>query len=320
MKIAFRLESKYDASSPGTGTALANRAARSGTSVQGWAAVVAGLIATTAGIGFAALVTGVVGRGLLTTGGFPPWILAMMGGLFALAGLSSTIHGVRGISRVARVRRLRAAHPSEPWLWDHAWNGRVAFDDTTSRARQFFVISIFFFLFLMPFHWIGFFVPKAGIPFAVVALLFDVIAIGLLAASGYFVLRRLKYGRGIASFGQFPFRRGSTLDLHVQAPRALPQHAVPTATLRCIQERYVTTGTGKNQHLTVECREIYRDTAQVEVVASSGGQRTIRVRFALPADAPATDLASRPCRYWEVDVTAATDGVDYAARFLVPVY
>ena len=313
-------QTTYDASIPAAGMALSNRTSRSATTIQGWPAVVAGSIATVAGVGFAALVMDVIGPGVAQTGDFPRWILAMMGGLFALAGLSSTIHGIRCMARRARVRRLRAAHPGEPWLWDHAWNDRVAFDDTTARARQFFVASVFFFLFLMPFHWIGFFVPKAGFPFAVVALLFDVIAIGLLATSGYLFLRRLKYGRAVAALGQFPFRRGSTLDLHVQVPRALPQHAVPAATLRCIQERYVTTGTGKNKHLTVECREIYRDTAQVDVVASSGGQRAIRVRFEIPADAPATDLSSRPCRYWELDVEAPTDGVDYAARFLVPVY
>jgi hypothetical protein len=321
MKLAVRLaDTMYDASTPATGTVLTNRAARSGTTVQGWTAVVAGLIVTAAGIAFAALVSGVVGRGVVTTGGFPTWILALMGGLFAVAGVSALIHGMRGIARMARVRQLRAAHPSEPWRWDHEWNERVAYDDTADRARHFLVVSIFFLLFLLPFHWIGFFVPKAGIPFAVVALLFDVIGVGLLVTAGYFYLRRLKYGRGSAILGQFPFRRGSTLELHVRAPRALPQHAVPAATLRCIQERYVTTGTGEDKRMTVECREIHRDTAQAELVAVSASDRALRVRFTIPPDAPTTDLSSRPCRYWEVDVDAATDGVDYGARFLIPVY
>jgi hypothetical protein len=50
------------------------------------------------------------------------------------------------------------------------------------------------------------------------------------------------------------------------------------------------------------------------------GTRAIRVTFSVPADVPATDLSSYACRYWDVDVEAGTDGVDYAARFLVPVY
>jgi hypothetical protein len=56
------------------------------------------------------------------------------------------------------------------------------------------------------------------------------------------------------------------------------------------------------------------------LIDAGSGIRALRIAFAVPADIPTTDLASRPCRYWEVDVDAATDGVDYSARFLVPVY
>lgn len=256
----------------------------------------------------------------LAKNGFPSWILALIGGLFAFAGASAAVHGARGLARKARLRRWREANASQPWLWDHDWNAHVAYDDTGNRARAFVVAAMFLFLFLTPFHWIGFFAPKAALPFGIVALFFDAIAVGVLIAGGYFALRRFKYGRGTALLAHFPFRRGSDLELHVQAPRALPQHALPTATLRCIQERFVTAGTGKNRSTTVECREIYRDTAQAELIAASSGQRVLRVRFTIPGDAPTTDLSSRPCRYWEVDVEAATDGVDYGARFLVPIY
>jgi hypothetical protein len=133
------------------------------------------------------------------------------------------------------------------------------------------------------------------------------------------VLRRFKYGRGVAHLGRFPFRRGSTLELHVEAPRALPQHAVATATLRCIQERYVTTGAGEDRSTTVHLFEVYRDTAPAELI-NAGPRRALKVSFAVPSDVPTTDLSSRPCRYWEVDVEAITDGVDYGARFLVPIY
>jgi hypothetical protein len=70
----------------------------------------------------------------------------------------------------------------------------------------------------------------------------------------------------------------------------------------------------------VQCFEVYRDSAPAELVGAGAGRQALRVSFAIPADVPVTDLASRPCRYWELDVEAATDGVDYGARFLVPVY
>ena len=40
----------------------------------------------------------------------------------------------------------------------------------------------------------------------------------------------------------------------------------------------------------------------------------------LPRDVPGTDLASRPPRYWQLEVNGEVRGADYAGRFLVPVY
>jgi hypothetical protein len=312
----------YDAAALVTGgVALPNRPARGGaTTVHGWPAVFVGTLLTGVGLGLAALFMGFVAPGAVRVRELPPRILALVGALFALAGASVAAHGVAGVRRMARVTRMRAAHPGEPWRWDHAWDERVTRDDTGARGRHFAVAAMFLFAFLTPFHWIGFFGPRLALPFGLVALFFDLIGVGLLVAAGYFVARRLKYGPGVARFGHFPFRRGSTLELHVEAPPALPQHALATATLRCVQERYVTTGSGKDRSTTVQCFEIYRDTAPAELTGGGGGRRALRVSFAIPADAPATDLASRPCRYWEVDVEAITDGVDYGVRFLVPVY
>jgi hypothetical protein len=322
MRFTVRtVETKYDASASISGAVkLSNRVTRSGTTIHGWAAVLFGIPFAAMGFAAAAMAAGIFAPHTLKTRGLPPWLLAMVSGLFAVVGLSVAIHGIRGVQRMVRVTRLRAAHPGEPWRWDHPWNERVAHDDTVGRARHFFVVAMFVFAVLTPFHWIGFFGPRLALPFGLFALLFDAIGVGLLAAAGYFVLRRVKYGRGVALFTSFPFRRGAKLELHVEAPPALPQHALPTATLRCIQERYVTSGTGEDRSTTVECFELYRDTAPAELVGAGGGRRALRVTFPIPGDAPTTDLASRPCRYWEVDVEAITDGVDYGARFLVPVY
>ena len=321
--VAPRVIPTYDASGvPLGGVALPNRAARGGaTTIHGWPAVAVGVLVTGIGLGLAGVMLGLIAPGSVKANGeMPTWIIAIVGGLFAWAGLSLTVHGLRGVRSATRVRSLRAMYPGEPWRWDHPWDERVALDDTASRARQFFVVGVFVLVVMTPFNWIGFFGPWVALPFAIVALLFDAIGVGLLVAAGYFVLRRMKYGRGTALLGAFPFRRGSTLELQVQAPPALPQHAAVSATLRCVQERYVTSGTGEDRKTTVECFETYRDAAPAELLGAGGGRRALRVRFDLPADAPTTDLASRPCRYWEVDVEAVTDGVDYGARFLVPVY
>jgi hypothetical protein len=302
------------------GVQLTGRQARSGTTIHGWPSVLVGLLV--GGVGFTIMA---VAAGLLTirqSGGrhVPSWLLASVGAVFALAGMSLVVHGLHAALRMARVRRLRAAYPDEPWWWDHTWEERVSFDDTGARAARWLNAAVFMFMILVPFHWIGFFAPRGSLVFGLFALLFDLGILAMLGRAAYLFARRLKYGSGRAFFERFPFRPGTALELHVEAPRRLPQHAMATATLRCIQERYVTRGSGEDATLSVECFEIYRDAGPAQLVSAGAGGRALRVRFDLPRDVPTTDLVSRPCRYWEVSVGASTDGVDYDARYLVPVY
>jgi hypothetical protein len=302
------------------GAPLSNRRARSGNfGMHGRAAIGVGLLLLAVGAG-----TSVAGWRAASHGA---GMALFMGALIAAMGAALVVHGVRDTRRLARVSRQREAHPNEPWRWDYQWDERGAVDDTMERARHFTTSGLVLLAFLAPAHLFAFSafagspLGFALIPFALVALLFDAVALGLLAAGGYFALRRLKYGRGIALFESFPFRRGETLQLYVAAPSGLPQHAVVTATLRCVQERYVTRRKRDGEDDTrMECFEVCRYTGPAEPVDDGLGGRALRVTFPIPPDPPSTDLASRPCRYWEVDVEASTDGVDYGARFLVPIY
>lgn len=328
--LAARLA--QDGTHPQHGQALANRAPRSGGFfVHGWNAV---------GLG-AVLVAGV----LLAVGPSAAeifarrlvdwdsdwWMRAWAAAFVALAGLAVLVHGVRDLRRVARVRLFNAAYPAEPWRWDYEWDERRSVDeDTMRRARLYTGMGIGLLLLMAP--WVPIIIAliagraplimKAGaVFFAFVIVLFTIVALAILSSGVGLVWRRLKYGQGLATFARFPFRRGEELELHVQAPRSLPQHAVVTAILRCIEDRYVTTTKRDGETLTsVECFELYRASGPAELVTTSKGSRALRVRFTIPANAPTTVLASRPCRYWEVDLNAASDGVDYGARFLVPVY
>lgn len=307
--------------SPGDGgIELNGRQARSATTVHGPVSAIVGLPFVAVGLAIVGVVSGVIDVPVDGADRVPPWLIGSIGAVFAWAGLSFVAHGVRGVVRNARVRRIRAAHPEEPWRWDHEWDDRGATDDTATRAGQLLTGALFMLVFLTPFHWIGFVAPDGPIAFGLVALLFDAVALAMIGRAIYLTVRRLKYGAGRALFTRFPFRRGEELEMYVIAPRSLPQHAVANATLRCVQEKYVTRGRGENASLTVACFEIHRDTAPAPFATTGNGARALRIRFPLPRDLTPTDLASRPCRYWEVEVGATTDGVDYSARFLVPVY
>jgi hypothetical protein len=315
---------------PGDG-ALSNRAARSGSgNVHGWQAVRVGSGIVTFVIGLAVFGIDALLSRQSAQWDFRWWAGVYAGAFAAVIGLGLLVHGLCDVRRMGRVSRLRAAHPNEPWRWDYAWDERGSYDDDVGRrARQFIAWGMGLLAMLAPMHWIGFaafahapvYMRVLALPFGLIAAIFDLVAVGLIAGGVTLILRRLKYGRGTALFARFPFRAGDRLELHVRAPAALPQHAVVTATLRCVQERYVTRETSdRERHTNIQCFEVYRDTAAAELLDSALAGRALRVTFSIPTDAQTTDLASRPCRYWEVDVEARTDGLNYGARFLVPVY
>lgn len=254
-------------------------------------------------------------------------LLVAMLPIAVLAAGAVSVHAVHRVRQDMKMRRLRAAHPKEPWRWDHTWDERGTRDDTASDAAHATAAGVVLAVAAVPANTISVSALVGGdtlrwvlaVPFVAVALALDVMAACLFVSGARLTARRLRYGGGIALFEGFPFRRGDRLRLHVEAPRALPRHALVTATLRCVQERHVTPDTADDSP-TLRCFEVYRDSAPAERFDAGSGVRALRLTFRIPSDVPASDLASSPCRYWEVDVEAGTDGVEYAARFLVPVY
>ena len=93
-------------------------------------------------------------------------------------------------------------------------------------------------------------------------------------------------------------------------------------TLRCVQEKYVTTGNGNNRRTQVVCYELYRDAvtlSQTQLAAAYAGC-DIPVEFRLPRNRPPTTLVATPPTYWEMEARGKARGVDHEAYFLVPVY
>jgi hypothetical protein len=308
---------RFSPNTVGGGTKLEGRLLRSTRGAdRGWPDVVGRVAFFAAGATGIALWTGFTGMLAVT---LP---VAVVAGLILLVFVPSRIR------RDMDAKRLRTAHPDEPWRWDHRWDQRGARDDSTpAEAATSFAAALFMTVFGAGFTGAGLWFFITGdtrrrlfaLPFIVFGLLFDYVVVRLFLDGSRLTARRVKYGPGAASFDRFPFRRGGRLRLHVQAPPALPRQALVTATLRCIQERHEITATTEDRS-RFHCYEVYRDTGPVEQIDTVPGARTLRVTFSLPADAPLTELSAYPCRYWEVELQAATEGVDYAARFLVPVY
>lgn len=302
------------------GRELTGRNARSETTVHGWPALVLGL--PFAGVGGALVAYGL--RWLAPAeraGDAPRWLATVAGVIFAWAGLSFVVHGVRGLGRRRRVRELVRRHPGQPWWSDHPWDPRGARDGTGAEMARALYMAVFMAVFLVPFHWIGFFAPDRVLGFGLVSLLFDLAILALLGRAAYLAARRAKFGRGAIAFARFPFRVGETVDAYLAPPRGLERAPEALAgTLRCVGERYEVRGTGEDRRSTVVCYELYAAPVTVTTVDDGAGGTALHVSAPIAPGAPATVLAERPPRYWELELRADAPGVDYAATFLVPVY
>lgn len=294
--------------------AVASMSARSAVAITGWPEVAIGVVLAVAGC--AVMASNVLGAPNVV--GAPPWVIPAVGLLFAALGFYITADGVSGLRRKRTTEGQARATPDQPWLWDHEWRADGIGGDTGAEIGKAFGFALFALVFLLPFHWI-LFVAK-GIPWVVGfgLVIFDLVIIAVVARGVRLVRMRRRYGASWLRFRRFPFRTGERLEATLDATGGRSDLPSLNATLRCIQERYEIRGqTQKNRNLQVVCYALWSASASVDRSAKG----TFDFAFDIPADAPSSALGERPSRYWEL-IVASDDvpGVDYEARFLVPVY
>jgi len=305
------------ASDPQGHPVLLNHRTQSATAIDGWASTLFSLPFIAVGIfmGLAAL-GAIHGR---KSG--PSWMIDSIAGAFLLGGMFFFLHGIRGVVRKAAYRREAAQRPSEPWLYDHHWRREgiafSAFDDMLKRLFAALVWTTF----LLPFGWVGINVRGAW-PFLVAVGIFGLVCLIFWFRWAQMLLDLLLYGNSFLTYEEFPYALGGTLRTRLRSPHHVSAIEQLTLTLRCVQEKYVTSGVGQNRTTNVACYELYKDVATLDRDRLTGlTGNDIPIEFRVPADQPATNLAAIPPIYWEIEAKgAARSGVGYEAVFLVPVY
>jgi hypothetical protein len=219
----------------------------------------------------------------------------------------------------------------EPWSADREWDSSGADSDLDHLLRKDLAWPLLVSVFLSPVTWAldqGALVRGliAGVLFAV-----------LWEKPLYFVARRWKFGPSRLRFGHCPFWLGDELTVYLQDLDRLKGARRVTATLRLIVEERERLGTGKRPEevwVPFTRFEEVRTLRPEELPFGSGAPaRLLRfarraetgtelaLRFELPANPRlGTHLVSNPPSYWELEVKADLPGIDYHARFLLPVY
>ena len=296
---------------------LANHRTQSATAIDGWSSALFGTPFMLAGV---AIVLIVHSSGRAAGRHAPDWFIGIFAGMFFFSGLLFFVHGLRGVARKAAYRRDAAQRPSEPWLYDHHWRREgiafSAFDDMLKRLLAAMVWTTF----LVPFGWVGLNVRGAW-PFLLAVGIFGSVGLIFWFRWAQMLLDLLRYGNSFLTYEEFPFPLGATLRARLRSPHHVSTIDQLTLTLRCVQEKYVISGSGSNRQTNVVCYELYKDVAtysrdRLTSLASSD----IPIEFPVPSDQPTTNLAATPPTYWEIAANGKARGVDYEALFLVPVY
>lgn len=308
-------------SGPGLPPALPNYPAKSVTTVDGVSAAIFGLPFLAAG-GFIAMAASNIihVNRRSTTAHAPSWLILAVGGIFFSAGLFLLVHGVRGMIRKAIYNRKAAQTPGQPWLFDFHWHQQgISFSAFNTMLGR-LVAALVWNGFLVPFFWIGYTQRGAWLFFAV-ASLFALLGIFFWIRWAQMLRELLRYGNSFLAYDEFPYFLGGTLRARLHAPRHLSVINSLVVTLRCIEERYVTTGTGGDRSSRVVCYELYKDVLHLDQqrLANFVGA-DIPIEFRIPSDKLPTTLAATPPTYWAIEVRGEASGAGYEAYFLVPVY
>ena len=241
--------------------------------------------------------------------------LLFFGGILVLVVL-----GVRlGLRRMRERQQLESMHPGEPWMWRHDWADRAVVDDSDVKP---------FFLWLFGLLWILMSLPplyafrqQAETDRVVLIFLaiFPIVGVCVLVIAAYQSLRRHKYGVSICRLQRLPIAIGATFRGEVQARvRELPESGFQVR-LACIRRVVRSSGKSRSVRETV----LWQDEQTVgsgAAMPSAEGMR-VPVHFAIPSDAEPTDDSNpRDSILWRLEVRADVPGIDYLARFTLPVY
>ncbi|MGA8013067.1 MAG: hypothetical protein WB949_11635 [Candidatus Acidiferrales bacterium] len=295
---------------------LLNHPTQSATTVNGWAAVVFGVPF----MGMGAFIAWMVPHAKVSSKHAPDWLIQVIAGMFVLAGLFVFVHGLRDLAHKAAYRREAASRPSEPWLYDFHWRREGRSFSAFNAMVQRLIAAMIWTAFLVPFGWVGLNVRGAW-PFLVAVGIFGLCGLIFWVRWASMLLDLLRYGNSFLTYESFPFSLGGTLRARLRSPHHVSAIDELTLTMRCVQEKYVTTGTGENRSSSVVCYELYKDVATFDRDRLTGlAGNDIPVEFHLPSDQPTTTLAATPPIYWEIQANGKARGADYEAYFLVPVY
>lgn len=244
----------------------------------------------------------------------------LMGSFFTIGG-SVMLYNIRREYRDLQVAaELQAAAPGRPWMWRSDWAAGSSVEVLRERHQQLWLWTIGWGLITTAVLWEA----RRGMPEvsglrAVVAAVV-LGAIVLLSLATYRTLRTRRYGDVRLSLHANPYRPGGAVSATLKATSKLAPTGPMTVTLAYVHEWVTTSERGVSfTHENI----LWSDTCSIEPAAMTRAAGTVEVpiRFQLPGGADSTDDAIHSNRhYWRIEAEAPVTGIDFKARFEIPVW
>ncbi len=245
--------------------------------------------------------------------------MGVFAAVFGGAGAGLLAAGLRGSRRERETARRERDHPGEPWRWRADWDaGRVRSSSRASAAAALAFAALWNavslpLLLVLPREM------AKGNRAAAVGFLFPAVGAALAVWAVRARARRRKFGDSVFEMASVPGVVGGPLAGLVRVPVNVRPEDGFTVRVSAVH-RYVT-GTGKNRSTREDIRwQAERHLAR-EVLDRDFSQTAVPVLFHVPFDQPPTTPGGGSDRIlWRLDVEARVPGIDYAARFEVPVF
>jgi hypothetical protein len=248
------------------------------------------------------------------------WVMLLVGTAFALFAVLMVAVVNYSTREAARVADRRVAAPAEPWRWREDWERGQIRDQSTPAIAILWTTTLFWNLVSIPLAvviWRQ--ATLAHNAAAFLGLIFPIIGAALLIWVGYLTRRRQKYGASTCTLDRTPVALGSTLSGAIVS--RLVQHPEHGISLRLSAVRRRIQGSGRSRSITEQIVWKAEHLVDAISIAFSPAGSTIPFRFDLPLEAPPADERDQNDRLiWRLDVSAEVPGVDYAARFELPVF
>jgi hypothetical protein len=223
---------------------------------------------------------------------------------------------LRGHSKGRQIKQARASQ--EPWQRREDWaRGQILCFDRKALVLT-WTASIGLLALLFPL------VPEvrekwaAGEHAIIVALLFPSAGVVLLIRAIYLTLRWKRFGESVFRMLSIPGVIGGNLDGVIQVgAKVRPQEGFA---LRLHCTRRVTAGRRKKRHTVETILWEDKKTLRKELLEDDPRRTGIPVHFTIPDHCHPTHIAGNTVTLWRLEASAKVHGVDYFARFEVPVF